>query len=266
MAQPLTSIEPVLPLLRQQPLGVLSDIDGTLAPIVPRPEEATVPEETRRLLRGLIGKGVRVALVTGRSLEAARAMVRVEGVVFAAEHGLRLWLDGQLEAAPGLAEYEALAGQAQAELRQTERQVPGVQVENKGPLLAVHYRRAKKPRAAREAVLAAVEHCAAARRFRLHEGRMVVELRPPLDIDKGTAAVRLVERLGLKGVACLGDDITDIDMFAAVGRERAHGLAAVSIAVASEEATPELLRAADYSLEGTEGVRWLLAEMVRALP
>ena len=266
MAQTLTNIEPLLPLLRQRPLGVLSDIDGTLAPIVPRPEDAAVPEETRRLLRGLVAKGVRVALVTGRSLETARAMTGVEGIAFAAEHGLRLWVDGRLEAAPGLAEYEALAGQAQAELRQTELQMPGVQVENKGPLLAVHYRRAKEPRAAREAVLAAVERSAAARRFRLHEGRMVVELRPPLDVDKGTAAVTLIERLGLRGVVCLGDDITDIDMFAAAGRKRAAGLAAITVAVASEEATPELLRAADYSLEGTEGVRWLLGEMLRALP
>jgi len=266
MAQTLTSIDPLLPVLRQQPLGLLSDIDGTLAPIVPRPEDAAVPEETRRLLRGLVEKGVRVALVTGRSLESALQIAGVEGVAFAAEHGLRLWVDGRLEAAPGLAEYEALAGQAQAELRQTEQQMPGVQVENKGPLLAVHYRRAKEPRAAREVVLVAVERSAAARRFRLHEGRMVVELRPPLDVDKGTAAVTLIERLGLRGAVCLGDDITDIDMFAAAGRKRAAGLAAITVAVVSEEATPELLRAADYSLEGTEGVRWLLGEMVRALP
>ncbi len=253
-------------MLRQEPFGLLSDIDGTLAPIVPRPEDATVPEETRRLLRGLVEKGVRVALVTGRSLESALQMAGVEGVTFAAEHGLRLWVDGRLEAAPGLEEYEALAGQAQEELRQTELQVPGVQVESKGSLVAVHYRRAREPRAAREAVLAAVERSAAARRFRLYEGRMVVELRPPLDVDKGTAAATLVERLGLRGVVCLGDDITDIDMFAAAGRKRAAGLAAITVAVASEEATPGLLRAADYSLEGTEGVRWLLGEMLRALP
>ena len=266
MAQPLTSIEPLLPLLRERPFGVLSDIDGTLAPIVPRPEDARVPAETRALLRGLIEKGVRVALVTGRSLEAARAMTGVEGAAFAAEHGLRLWIDGRLEAVPGLAEYEALAGQAQAELRQTELHVPGVQVENKGALLAVHYRRAKEPRAAREAVLAAVRGSTTAQRFRLHEGRMVVELRPPLDVDKGTTAQTLIARLGLRGAVALGDDITDIDMFSAVGRGRAQGLAAVTVAVVSEEATPELLRAADYSLEGTEGVRRLLGEMVRALP
>ena len=266
MAQTLTSIEPLLPVLRQKPFGLLSDIDGTLAPIVPRPEDATVPEETRALLRGLVEKGVRVALVTGRSLETARAMTGVEGVAFAAEHGLRLWIDGRTEVAPGLQGYAALVRRAERDLEPLVSNIPGVQVENKGPLLAVHYRRAKEPRATREAVLAAVERSAAARRFRLHEGRMVVELRPPLDVDKGTAAVTLIERLGLSGVVCLGDDITDIDMFAAAGRKRAAGLAAITVAVVSEEATPALLRAADHSLEGTEGVRWLLEEMLRALP
>src|SRR3990172_3720159 len=65
MAQPLTSIEPLLPLLRERPFGVLSDIDGTLAPIVPRPEDAAVPEETRALLRGPVERGGRRALAWG---------------------------------------------------------------------------------------------------------------------------------------------------------------------------------------------------------
>jgi trehalose 6-phosphate phosphatase len=171
-----------------------------------------------------------------------------------------------VEAAPGLAEYESLAREAEAELHGLAEAVPGVQIENKGPLLAVHYRRAEDAAAAREAVLAAVGRSAAARRFRLHEGRMVVELRPPLDVDKGTAAVTLIERLGLRGAVALGDDITDIDMFAAISSKREQGLAAATVAVVSEEATPELLRAADYTLEGTDGVRRLLRELVRALP
>src|SRR3972149_518850 len=99
MARPLTSIEPLLPLLRQQPFGGLSGIDGTLAPIVPRPEDAAVPEETRALLRGLVEKGVRVALVTGRSLESALQIAGVPEVAYAAGHGLRLWINGRLEGA-----------------------------------------------------------------------------------------------------------------------------------------------------------------------
>ncbi len=263
MARPLTSIEPLLPVVRRRPLGLMSDIDGTLAPIVARPEEASVPEAVRELLRELVGKGVHVSLITGRSLEGARRMVGLEDVSYAADHGLSMWVEGRLEAAPDLAEYEALARQAEGELRALAGAIQGLEVENKGPLLAIHYRRAGDPSSAREAVLAAVEGSEAAGRFRLQEGRMVVELRPPLDVNKGKALENLSGRYGLRGVICLGDDITDIDMFAASGRLQTRGVAAASVAVASGEAAPEVAEAADYLVEDVE---WLLGELVRALP
>lgn len=266
MAEPLTSIEPLLPIVRERPLGVFSDIDGTLAPIVERPEDAAVPGATRALLETLIAKGVKVSLISGRSLEAARRMVGLEEAAYAAEHGLTLWLEGRRERAPGLAEYEALARQAEKELAAICQSVPGVQIENKGPLLAVHYRRAADRVAAREAALAAIERSEAAKRFRVQEGRMVIELRPPLAVDKGTAAETLAERLGLRGLICLGDDVTDIDMFAAAVRLRGRGVAVASVAVGSEEAAPAVREAADYWLAGRGRVEWLLGELVRALP
>jgi len=265
MARPLTSIEPLLPVIRQHPLGLLSDIDGTLSPIVPRPEDATVPEAIRASLRQLATRGVRVALITGRSLEMAQRMVGMDDAAYAADHGLTVWLEGQTEVAPGLAEYAALARQTEDELQALSQTVPGVELENKGALLAVHYRRAEGSHA-REAILQALTRSRAAQRFRLQEGRMVVELRPPLQADKGTALEMLARRLASKGVICLGDDITDIDMFIALRRLRAEGLAGASVAVASREAAPEVEQAADYTVEGQEGVEWLLSEMVRALP
>jgi len=265
MARPLTSIEPLLPVIRRRPLGLLSDIDGTLSPIVPRPEDATVPEAIRAPLRRLAAKGVKVALITGRPLEMARRMVGVDDAAYAADHGLTVWLEGRREAAPGLAEYEALARQAEGDLQALSQTAPGVELENKGALLAVHYRRAEGP-GAREAILAALGRSDAAQRFRVQEGRKVVELRPPLGADKGTALEMLVGRLGVEGVICLGDDVTDIDMFAALRRLRGQGLGGAAVAVASREAAPEVEQAADYTVEGPEGVEWLLSEMVRALP
>jgi trehalose 6-phosphate phosphatase len=265
MAHPLTSIEPLLPVIRRRPLGLLSDIDGTLSPIVPRPEDATVPDGVRTLLHRLAAKGVKVALITGRSLDMARQMVGLDDVAYAADHGLTLWMEGRKETAPGLAEYEALARQAEDDLRPLTEAMPGVQLENKGALLAVHYRRAEDP-GAREAILKALSRSEAAQRFRAQEGRMVVELRPPLRADKGTAAEMLVDRLGLQATVCLGDDVTDIDMFAALRRLRAQGLAGAAVVVASGEAAPEVQQAADYTVDGPEGVEWLLTEMVRALP
>ncbi|MEX0801310.1 MAG: trehalose-phosphatase [Dehalococcoidia bacterium] len=262
MAKELTGIEPLLPIIRQRPLGVMSDIDGTLAPIVARPEKATVPEPVRSLLRELLAKGVRVAAITGRPLETARRMVGVEGVAYATDHGLTLWVEGKRESAPGLAEYEPLALATERELADLAGSAPGVQIENTGALLAVHYRNAVEPEGAREAILAAIERSEAARRFEVREGRMVVELRPPIAADKGTALAALTERLGLAAAVCLGDDVTDIDMFRAAVALR--GVEAVTVAVASAEAAPEVMGAADYWI-APEGVEWLLGEIAQAL-
>ncbi len=266
MARELSSIEPLLPVIRQRPLGVFSDIDGTISPVVSRQEDATVPEGVRASLRGLVAKGVKVALVTGRSLEMAQRMVGLDDVAYAAAHGLTLWLDGRRETAPGLEEYEALIREAEQGLRALPEAVQGVSFESKGPVLAIHYRRAEDTEGAREAVLAALGRVEAVRRFHVQKGRMLVELRPPVALDKGTAVETLAGRFGVKGLICLGDDITDIDMFAATRRLQSQGLAGATVAVVSEEAVPEAAEAADYVLKGVEGVERLLAEMVRALP
>jgi trehalose 6-phosphate phosphatase len=265
MAEPLTSIAPLLAVVRRRPLGVMADIDGTLAPIVPRPEDAAVPEETRALLRGLAGKGVRVALITGRSLEAARSIAGLTEVAYAAGHGLTLWIEGRTEVAPGLEPYPELVRRAEHDLEALVSRVPGVQFENKGPLLAVHYRRAANRTAARAAILSAIGGSRAAGGFRTHEGRMVIELRPPLAVDKGTALETLAERLELRGMVCLGDDVTDIDMFEAAKRLGDGGHAVATVAVRSAEARA-VEEAAEYSVEGVAEVEWLLREIARAIP
>jgi trehalose 6-phosphate phosphatase len=175
-------------------------------------------------------------------------------------------VEGKEEDAPGLAQYEALARKAEEELGPLCEEASGVEIENKGPLLAVHYRRAANRTAARAAILTAIGDSEAAASFRTHEGRMVVELRPPLAVDKGTALETLAERLGLRGIVCLGDDLTDVDMFLAAERLTERGVAVATVAAASAEAAREVAETADYSVEGVEQVEWLLQEIARALP
>ncbi len=265
MVRLLSDIGPLRGLIGHPPLGIVSDIDGTLAPIVPRAEDAAITSLCRTLLRDLMGRGVRVALATGRLLAVARAMVDLEGVAFAVNHGLSLWVGDQEETPLAVAEYVGRARESKRELAALN--VPGVFLEDKGPVLAVHYRRAVDERLAREAVLDAIAGSPAARAFRIHEGRKVIELRPPLDINKGTAVAALVPRLGARAVICLGDDVTDIDMFREVRRLREGGLPGVSIAVRNEEAAPEVVDSADFWLDGgILGVEWLLQELLTALP
>jgi len=260
MAVPLDSLETLRPLLLSSPLGLLSDIDGALSPIAPRPEEARVPEGVRRHLLQLIEAGVRVAFVTGRRAEVARRWLDLPGAVYVGNHGLEVWDRGRLRFAPGVRPFVARARAALEELAPLGG-LPGVLLEEKGPVLAVHYRLAPDPERARELVLGAVRLSPAARAFQVHEGKMVVELRPPLGIDKGRAARLLARRW--RGVLALGDDTTDADMFRALQGLRGKRVACV--AVLGEGTPTALLELADYSVPGVSGVEWLLGEMVRAL-
>ena len=262
-AVPLTAIEPLRYLQSARPLGLFSDIDGTLSPIVERPEDATVTPRSRSLLKRLIQEGVRVSLITGRPLATARAMVGIDGAAYAANHGLEYWLDGRVELAEVVDEYRDLVDQVVAET--THLASFGVQVERKGPGMAFHYRGAPDAEAARTAIFSALEMATASRHFKLCEGRKVIELRPDVSVSKGTATRILATRLGVKAVLCIGDDQTDVDMFQAVRDLRDQGIEGSAVAVLSPEAVEDFLAAADYTVDGVRGVEWLLGEVLKAV-
>jgi len=190
-------------------------------------------------------------------------MTGLDRVVYAANHGMTLWMDGVDETTEAVAGYVALAGAVARELAGIN--AVGVTVEHTGPNVAVHYRRAADEVTARAGIIEAIAASPSARSFRVREGRKVFELRPPLPINKGTALEGLVRRFGMRGLLCLGDDQTDVDMFAAVAQLRDEGLRGVSIAVDSEEATASVRDAADYTVEGVAGTEWLLGELVKVL-
>jgi trehalose 6-phosphate phosphatase len=204
--------------------AILLDVDGTLAPIVARPELAAVPEETRAELRRLVGRYGLVGFVSGRTGEAARALVGVDGAVYAGVHGLEL--------APGADAWRpALQPFARSEWPW---------LEDKGLTVAFHWRQAPDEAAAR-AELEEVAERAGAAGLEAHWGRKVLELRPPLDADKGIAVRSMLEERGLQRALYAGDDSTDLDAFRGL-----DGLeAAVRVAVVSGEAPPGLVEAAD---------------------
>ena len=263
MAKQLRDIEPIRPLLARRPLAVFSDIDGTLAPIVPDPEVARVTDRAREALRDLMALGVGVGLITGRDLGKAREMAGLPDAWYAANHGLTLSIGGVDETPEAVRDF---LPRAQGVIRETAGvESVGVFVEDKGPIVAFHYRRAASPEEARAAIEDALGASPAADAFRVHEGRMVIELRPPLDIDKGTALEEMLRRMRAGAVIALGDDWTDIDMFRRVTALRDGGTLGVTVAVESPEAPDEVLAGADYCVDGVAGVEWLLREVARAL-
>jgi len=263
MAEELRDIEPLRPLLDRKPFAILSDIDGTLAPIVANPEDAHISPRARDALLVLIELGAGVGFITGRALEKAREIVDIPGAYFAGNHGLNIAADGLAEAPEELRPYVAWAQQVIRDASGIK--IPGVIVEDKGPVVAFHYRMADEEEPARAAIERAIGLSEAARNFRVQQGRKVIELRPPIAIDKGTAVETLAMRLGAESVLTMGDDATDLDMFRGAGALRERGIPAASVAVWSYEVQPEVLEGTDYFVRGVEGVEWMLEEIVKAL-
>jgi len=220
--------------------GLLLDVDGTLAPIVERPLDATVPEPTRALLRELAQRYALVACVSGRPEDDARRIVGVDGLVYVGEHGLGL--------DPRTAEWQGPIDELV--------EAAGWPPERKPSSVAFHYRTAEDEEAA-VATLRGVERRAVELGLRPRWGRKVLEILPPVDANKGTAVRSLLEERGLRRALYAGDDATDLDAFQAL-----DGLElAVRVAVVSEEGPGELGTAADVIVPDTEAVVELLRRL-----
>jgi trehalose 6-phosphate phosphatase len=242
------------------PTVLLLDIDGTLAPIAPRPQDARVPDGTVAVLRRLVAlPGVHVGLVSGRSADDARRLVGVPGVWVVGNHGLE-WLhpDGSIEVDPQVRPFVAAVRQAADRATAIIAGMPGVMLEDKQWTLSIHYRQAARdvPVPLRAAVEAMVGELG----LRLTTGKEVLEVRPPVTVHKGTAVVALAQRLrgaGEQGgtTIFIGDDVTDEDAFVAL---RAWCASAVTIRVAPPGDGAEGATAAEYALDDPEAVRGYL--------
>jgi trehalose 6-phosphate phosphatase len=228
--------------LREEPgrAAVLFDVDGTLAPIVERPEDANVPEATRELLRRLQSRYGLVAAVTGRAGVIGRTIVGVDGLEVVGNHGLELADD---------------ADAWRARLQEFRSTIDWP-VEDKGLSLSLHYRNAEDPDGAR-AELERIAERARAQGLHARFGRMVLELLPPLAHNKGTAVRELMQRAGVTRALFAGDDTTDLDAFDAID-ELELGL---KVAVGSAEAPQALLDRADVVVDGPAGLVRLLEQL-----
>ncbi|MEE9324989.1 MAG: trehalose-phosphatase, partial [Dehalococcoidia bacterium] len=145
------------------------------------------------------------------------------------------------------------------ELQSPLSKMPGVIVENKGPVASIHYRLAPDPEAAQREILQVLKGSSKVKELGVSLGRMVVELKPPLRVNKGFVLRELVENNGLRGAICLGDDVTDLDAFSAI-REAFPGRPFIGVAIAVEDAEilKEVKEGADYSLRGVREVERFL--------
>ncbi|MCC6177673.1 MAG: trehalose-phosphatase [Chloroflexi bacterium] len=249
-------------ILAHRPAGLLADIDGTLSAMVALPETAVVTPGVRRALRTLSRRLDLVVAVTGRQVVDARRLVGVNEIGYVGNHGIERWVDGAVTlhplATPWIPDIAAGLKAARAAVDGS-----GMRFEDKGVSASVHYRLADDPLDAERRLLAALRPFVAAGRLRLTEGKMVVNLLPPVAIDKGRAVEDLAAEHGLRGVVFLGDDVTDLDALRALRRLRGRGIATLGIGVLSAEGPVELREVADVCLAGVDEVERLLLALAR---
>ena len=241
---------------------LLSDYDGTLTPIVGRPDEAILSLGVREKIRALAGKPTfSVGIISGRSLSEVKTLVGTDGVYYAGNHGLEI--EG-----PGLKFTNSAANAAQVEVRRLARQlsaqldnIEGVIVEDKGLSLSVHYRLVKR---GEEKIVAGMFHQITSPwlcdgKIRVTSGKKVWEIRPPIDWHKGKAVETIINEIKalfhFKQLLTiyLGDDTTDEDAFKVIHRPRGW-----SIVVGKEHP----LSNADYFLDSTSEVEAFLARLL----
>jgi trehalose 6-phosphate phosphatase len=246
-----------------EPAGLLSDIDGTLAPIVRDPDAVRLADGAADALAALAERLAIVAFVTGRAAADARRISGLASIGVAGNHGTE-WLPPGAERPEPDPRADEVAGRLQEVLAALPA-LAGVEHEHKGLSATVHYRKAPDPGRVRDQLLAELDRWLPPD-ITLRHGRMSLELRPAGLGDKGSATRDLVDRYGLRGAIVLGDDLTDLDMFRAAAELRADGRLsqAAIIAVGSDgEVPPEVHAAADAVVDGQEQVVALLTEVAR---
>ncbi|MGI9539362.1 MAG: trehalose-phosphatase [Miltoncostaeaceae bacterium] len=249
-------------------LAVLTDLDGTLAAIRPRPEDVTIVEGARGGIGALAARAALVAVVSGRGIDDLIKIVGVPEISYVGNHGMEFRRPGQ-DPAPD----PAAARHRPAIEEFMERWRPGlgerdIEIEDKGVTLSLHYRRSRFPAEAAVFLEETVAPAAGGAGLVPTPGRKILEIRPPVRLDKGTAARSLVAESGARRALFMGDDHTDLDASRALRAMCEEGALAeaVSVGVDGDEVPREVVDDADLVVDGPEGALGVLLALGRGAP
>lgn len=236
------------------------DVDGTVSPIAPAPDQATVDDAVRATLQRLAQR-YRLWFISGRDADQARGIVGAEGASYIGAHGLEVLDERGLRplfaGADPRPELQRLRGAVVSEVPEAARYV-----EQKRWSTAFHYRAA--PEIGERLQRAIERHLPPS--LRLRPGKMVLEVVPAVQYDKGSALAWLLASFAPRFVLVAGDDLTDIAMFRALSEERSRtGLQGLAVAVQQDAETPaEVVDAADAAVDGVSGLHALLRRLLEA--
>jgi trehalose 6-phosphate phosphatase len=267
VSEPTATLDELLRPLKEEPKrsAVLLDVDGVLAPIVQNADDAHMPETTRRPLIEVAKRYGIVACVSGRRASDARRIVSLGSISYLGSHGSEVLRAGSIqpemdrELQAWTKRVQDFAHEAFGEKLRRQR----VRLEDKEAIAALHWRGVPDEEEA-EAAIREVAEAAETAGFTAHWGRKVLEIRPPVRIDKGAGIVSLLRDTDLTAAVYVGDDVTDLDAFRGLTElvEMGRLGSAVRIGVRSDEGPSKLRQEADWMVEGTDGVRELLKSLL----
>lgn len=241
--------------------GLVLDFDGVLSPIVEDPTASAMPDPVAAVLTRLARPLGLLAVMSGRPAEFLAERVCVAGVPLIGSYGLEQIWDGKRRIDPDAEKWLAPVREAARALRDRLATSPGIRVEEKPVSVAVHWRQAPDRAAAADQVRQVTARIATETGLRLEPGKLVEELRPPLDVDKGSAILALLATEKVATIAYAGDDLGDMPALRAVREAGGYAL----VIDHGSETDPRLLDLADQTYAGTEGFAAWLAELAEVI-
>ena len=241
--------------------GLVLDFDGVLSPIVEDPATSAMPDRVAAILARLAMRLGLLAVMSGRQAEFLADRITVAGVALLGSYGIEQIRDGVRRIDPSAKKWLGPVREASRDLGDSLAAWPGIRVEEKSVSVAVHWRQAPDHAAAASEVRRVTARIAAETGLRLEPGKLVEELRPPVDVDKGSAISALIATEKLTKIAYAGDDLGDIPALLAVREAGGYAL----VVDHGAETDPRLLELADQTYDGTDGFAAWLAELAAAI-
>ncbi len=244
--------------------AILTDIDGTISEIAATPEEAVVTLSMKKELSKLKEKFQMVGVISGRSVQNAKAMVGVDGILYIGNHGMEYVNNGEIFVDPEAVKYLANIKKIAEKLKNSElSKIKGLMFEDKGICISIHYRKCELQEDARKRIMDVINDSIDTSELKLTEGRKLVELKPPISRDKGFIVEKIIEKYDLNRVIYLGDDVTDFDAFKKLKElEKTGKIRTASILVLSSEIPDYVKSSSLYYVRSVDEVqrffKWLL--------
>ncbi len=245
-------VDRCIQVLQHTPSALLTDIDGTISPMARTPDEATVLPKAKDALERLRDRLALVGIVTGRSATVGEALVGLPGLIYVGNHGMEWSEGGRLTHSAAASAWTDAVRESLLDITEqaTAKGIDeGLVVEDKGLSGSIHYRLAPDITHTQMVLLEIAVNVADRYGLRVTEGRLVLEIRPPVKISKGTAVADLVRERGIKGIVFLGDDVTDVDAFVAVRLAReTQEVQGLRIGIVSAETPQSVLDESDVTV------------------